>query len=457
MSDTITITDPYRVQHGDSLGAIAQRCGRTITELTNFNKIANPNQLKVGQVIYLSKETAFGVSVLFLDTLRYPIKNLAYRLQFDDQTIQGITDQMGAVMDKITTRNAQSQVEVWIRNADNQWQKITATVSGYGHKLITLVSGFVVFKDQTEPLPDGTPPKPITLPTAPPKSNGPQAPMPPRPTGDPSKNNPDLKHKKHTGPQGQSVVTVGVDLPQDLLNYFAHYDGNTISEKDWKDTAVILQCEIEVLKAIAKVESGGASAFWRLNRGDGAHIPALRFERHYFSRLTKRQYDKTYPDISWRYPSIRSDKALGNTNKHMSDGKIEVYDLYPNYSGAYLRLINAFRLDSNGALKSCSWGKFQIMGENYKLCGADSVEEFVTGMCTSEAKQVGYLAGFIQHKPCAWKDRHDHTLGKEASLWDAVKAKNWKAIAFNYNGENYGNYDKLLEHAYDSYKKESHA
>lgn len=49
-------------------------------------------------------------------------------------------------------------------------------------------------------------------------------------------------------------------------------------------------------------------------------------------------------------------------------------------------------------------------------------------------------------------------LGKEVSLWDAVKTKNWHAIAFNYNGENYkqeNDYDRLLKEAYEYHGKAS--
>jgi hypothetical protein len=75
-------------------------------------------------------------------------------------------------------------------------------------------------------------------------------------------------------------------------------------------------------------------------------------------------------------------------------------------------------------------------------------------MCTSELRQIEFLAGFIQNKPRAWKDPKHKELGKEISLWDAVKTKNWQAIAFNYNGPGYRqyDYDTLLEKAYEQYK-----
>lgn len=481
MPDTISIADPYRVKHGDTLSAIAQRCGRTISELTNFNKITNPNQLKIGQVLYLSKETAFGVSFLFLDTLRYPIENLPYRLQFDDQTTQGITDQMGAVIDKITTRNALSKVEVWIKNADNQWQRVTATVSGYGHKLITLVSGFVVFKGQTELLPDGAPPKPILQPPTPPKPNGPQAPMPPRPTGDPSNNNPDLKHKKHKGPQGQSVITVGVDIPEGLMQLFQNYTGEEITEGMWDSKAKELQCEKEVLKAFAQVESKGA-AFKRINsHNHSGIIPTILYERHIFHRLTCANgpsiyktdlntgkylrdahgnkipnhgkhvlgclspHDK-YPDIC--YPSQfvgtvdkKGHATLHTDNSRMPDGKVEESDQYGKRS--YLRLINAYRLDNDAALSACSWGKFQVMGAEHQTSGRYSIKQFMDRMCTSEVKQLEILQSFIRNKA-------------GGLLLQAVREKDWNNMALYYNGSgDVATYSSKLKNTYEKLKKDT--
>lgn len=203
--------------------------------------------------------------------------------------------------------------------------------------------------------------------------------------------------------------------------------------------------------AIAKVESGGRDAFWRLSSGDGAHIPAILYERHYFSDLTGGKYDEAHTDISW--PSgYRKKSLLGTADKKMRDHKVEAADVYSDYATSYLRLINAYRLNANAALQSCSWGKFQIMGQNFKLCGMRSAEDFVKKMCESESGQIQLLTGFIRKKPLAWKNPKNKALGKEISLWDAVKTKNWRAIAFNYNGPGYETYayHTKLENAYEA-------
>ena len=209
-----------------------------------------------------------------------------------------------------------------------------------------------------------------------------------------------MKTKVAKTPQGQPVLQISVDIPKGLLDHFAKFKGGEISDKDWTDTADALVCEQAVLKAISVVESGGNSAFWRLNKGDGAHIPAILFERHYFSRKTKGVYNETYPDISWPV-GYRTRKKLAKNDKTMPFGTVEELDIYSDRASAYLRLIEAYRLDPDAALRSCSWGKFQVMGENFEACGAGDLKEFVNAMCTSEYKQLELLAGLYSEQVAA--------------------------------------------------------
>ena len=273
---------------------------------------------------------------------------------------------------------------------------------------------------------------------APPKS-GPttQAAPPKGASGTPSKNNKAVKTKVAKTPQGQPVLQISVDIPRGLLDHFAKFTGGEISEENWKEAALSLTCEEAVLKAISVVESGGNSSFWRLNKGDGAHIPAILFERHYFSKKTKGIYNDSYPDISWPI-GYRTRKKLHASDKAMPFGEVSALDIYSDRVSAYLRLIEAYRLDPDAALRSCSWGKFQVMGENFAACGAVDLVQFVNGMCTSEYEQLRMLAGFIRNK---------------SRLWSAVKAKDWKAIALNYNGPGYKtfSYDIKLKAAYEKF------
>lgn len=433
------MNDPYLVTKGDTVASVAKRAGLTAEELRRLNHLASKDTIATGQTLYLSERTSFGFTTLFLDALRHPIENLPYQLRFDDKVVTGKTAANGMVPRKIT-KNASSAIEVWVQNPEGQWQQLISTTSGYGHKLITLVSGSVVVAGKTEPQPAGVPTQPVSPAgtVAPAKPNPTSQAAPPKPaTGTPSKNNKAVKTKTAKTAQGQPVLQISVDIPKGLLDYFAKFKGGEITDANWATTANALTCEEAVLKAISVVESGGNSSFWRLNKGDGAHIPAILFERHYFSKKTKGIYNDTFPDVSWPV-GYRTRKKLRANDKTMPFGEVEELDTYSDRVSAYLRLIEAYRLDPNAALRSCSWGKFQVMGENFAACGAADLEEFVNAMCISEYEQLRMLAGFIQNKP---------------RLWNAVKTKDWEAIALNYNGPGYKtfNYDTKLKAAYEKF------
>lgn len=454
------ITDPYRVKPGDTLSSIARRCGKTVRELQRWNGLRDPNKLAVGQTLYLSESSAFGVTALFLDALRHPIENLPFMLKFDGRTVTGRTGANGMTARQVT-QSAHSDVEVWVQTVEGTWQQVTRTLSGYGHKLLTLVSGSIVVPGQTEALPPGAPAKPnAPAPGKPVTATAAATAQPPVPqpaSGTPSKNNPAVTTRRTRGPQGQPVLKIEVDIPPGLTKLFHNYQGGEITEAQWEQAAAYLECEAAVLKAFAEVESGGRSSFWHLNHGDGQTVPALLFERHYFSRLTGRRFDTSHPDISWPV-GYRTKKHLGQADKKMHDGRVDADDIYGDYASGYLRLINAYRLDAGAALKSCSWGKFQLMGDNFALCRAADVETFVASMCRSELAQISLVCEFIRNKPRIWKDARNKALGKEISLWDAVKTKNWQAIAFNYNGPDYKTYgyDTKLQAAYERLRSRAH-
>jgi LysM repeat protein len=410
------IQDPYLVRRGDTLGMIAKRCGKSVQELRTLNKICNPNQLEVGQTLYLSKEVAFGVSVLFLDALRHPIENLRYKIKFDGQTNAGQTQANGSAT-RVMTKDAKSRVEVLVQNLQGDWVNVCQTVSGYGHKLITLVSGALVFNGLTQPHPKDAPSKPEGDGKTAGAGTG---------VGTADKNNPNLKTQKTKGKGGQAIIQVGVDIPDGLMKLFDLYKDAPISERQWLDAAESLSCEVAVLKAIAEVETKGA-AFWRLNATDGKHVPSILFERHWFKRLTKGAYDKTHPDISG--PAYTSNKDAASA------------DRYGSYATSYLRLINAYRLDPEAALASCSWGKFQIMGGEFRNCDESDAQSMAKKMCEGELDQIKLLTSFIRRK----------ARGK---LLNAVRAKNWEQIAMYYNGGGYKKnaYDTKMESAYEKFR-----
>ena len=143
------------------------------------------------------------------------------------------------------------------------------------------------------------------------------------------------------------------------------------------------------------------------------------------------------PDICWPSGYILSRKKLGEENARMPDGVVEQSDLYGNERANYFKLLKAYRLNPEAALKACSWGAFQILGMNYAIAGDyDNAQLFVRDMCTSEAKQLRILRQFID---------------KNSRLRKAVQEKDWDKIAYHYNGPKYAenHYQIKLKEAYE--------
>jgi Protein of unknown function (DUF3380). len=182
-----------------------------------------------------------------------------------------------------------------------------------------------------------------------------------------------------------------------------------IQEREYAAAAEALDCEVAAVKAVAQVEGAG-SGF--LPNG----IPKILFEAHVFSRLTGGMYDRSHPNIS----SPRWNRKL-----------------YKGGAAEHTRLKEATDLNREAALQSCSWGAFQIMGENWRACGFYSLQDFINSMYAGEAGQLKAFIGFI----------------KTQSLGQYLKRKDWAKFAERYNGPGYklNKYDTRLEAAYRSF------
>jgi N-acetylmuramidase-like protein len=184
----------------------------------------------------------------------------------------------------------------------------------------------------------------------------------------------------------------------------------TLTEADFNRAAMKLRCGVPEVKAVAKVESpkGGFLS-------DGR--PTLLFEAHIFSRLTKRKYDRSHPHLSSRY----WDRELYSATS----------------VGEHKRMEEAAKLDRSAALQSASWGRFQLMGFNWAVCGFASLQDFVNGMYHSEGKQLDGFVAYVIHR----------------RLDDELREHRWAELAFGYNGPAYAenDYDGRLHRAYKAF------
>jgi hypothetical protein len=187
---------------------------------------------------------------------------------------------------------------------------------------------------------------------------------------------------------------------------YNHHVPVKLKETDYEDAAKELGVEVAAIKAVSNVESLG-SGF----QADGR--PKILFEAAVFSRLTAHKYDKSHPNIS---------------------SKTWNRKLYKGGAEEYKRLAEAAKLDREAALRSASWGKFQIMGDNYRDLGYESAEAFVHAMCASERNQLKAFVKFIRSK----------------GLKTALRDKNWAKFARLYNGPGYkkNRYDIHMRDAY---------
>lgn len=198
-----------------------------------------------------------------------------------------------------------------------------------------------------------------------------------------------------------------------------------LTMRDYEYAASRLGCDVKVILALTQVESprGGFNS-------DGT--PIILYERHYFYKQYT-QYLKPgqslaaarvqRDELAATQVDICSPRALtfAKTRKLKSGAVVAVppHDRYGSGDQQYLRLNRARKYNEGAALESASWGKFQIMGENWSRIGWKSVFAFYRAMCASERDQLDALIGFIFSKP---------------PLVTALRSKDWDNIARYYNG-----------------------
>src|SRR5580658_5407919 len=189
-----------------------------------------------------------------------------------------------------------------------------------------------------------------------------------------------------------------------------------LDDDDYSDAADTLGVDVNALKAVAQVESAG-SGF-----GDDGR-PIIRYELHIFQENTQRQFHKTHPYLS---------QPNWHAGDRYHDGTQD-----REYSLLYNAMLLTYRGDLavEEAIESASWGKFQIMGDNWSDLGWSSALDFASDMYASEANQLDACVKFIQFKGIA----------------SALKKHHWATFALHFNGSGYkdNDYDGRLQRAFD--------
>jgi hypothetical protein len=183
-------------------------------------------------------------------------------------------------------------------------------------------------------------------------------------------------------------------------------DRAQLKRADFEEIAGRLGCEWEAAAAVAEVESGPLGGF----ASDGR--PVILFERHLFSRKTNSRFDASHPNVSNRTPG-----GYPRTQAERWD-----------------QLTLAYSLDPEAALQSASYGRFQVLGQNYPNLGMANAHDYVAKLARSEKDQLEAFEGFVRAN----------------GLADELQRKDWAGFASRYNGPGYATnqYDTKMADAY---------
>jgi len=185
------------------------------------------------------------------------------------------------------------------------------------------------------------------------------------------------------------------------INFIA--GGRALTKAEFDQTIAALDDpEPAMLWALIKKESETLTGFLADRR------PVILYERHVFARQSGHRFDASNPDISG--PRYRAGE-------------------YGTLANQYRRLLQAMGLDRIAALKACSWGIGQTLGEGATDIGYRSVETMVKQMIQSEGLQMHGVVAEI----------------KEKNVVSAFKNKDFDTFARAYNGDTTGQYAQELE------------
>jgi hypothetical protein len=160
---------------------------------------------------------------------------------------------------------------------------------------------------------------------------------------------------------------------KDMLALLTNKAAEPLTDADYARAAATLGNGVtpKHMRASKKVEAP-RGAF------DDQGRPSILYERHVFSRNTapKGRFNSTHPDLS----AVRGYGPGG----------------YGKFGQQYAKLARAYALDPEAAFEACSWGAFQVLGENAVSLGYPSARAMAVELATSEAAHLDSYVRFIK-------------------------------------------------------------
>lgn len=155
-----------------------------------------------------------------------------------------------------------------------------------------------------------------------------------------------------------------------LLGALTNVHAPALTPEQIEAAAAGLGCDPAVIRGIRRVEAP---------RGpfDENGRPSILYEKHVFSRNSGHRFDASHPTLSapnWQ-PGT-----------------------YGPFSAQYGKLADACALDPDAAFKACSWGAFQVLGENAEAMGYSSAFDMALELAKSEAAHLEALVRFVRMK-----------------------------------------------------------
>lgn len=159
-----------------------------------------------------------------------------------------------------------------------------------------------------------------------------------------------------------------------------------LTDSHYERAGAALDCPPAAIRALAIVESAEKPLV------DGR--PVIRFEAHKWRQFRRARGDALVFDRA-RNPSRQPERWAQFEAMHA--------------------------IDPAAAILSHSWGAFQIMGFNHRMCGYESPDAFASAM-HDVSKQVRALVAFVR---------------AQSRLHEGLKARDARLVAYHYNGPQY--------------------